>query len=853
MRPPGCSSQRRVRPCRTVCALVVLAGALFLAGGAPSLAAEGDRYRGRLLAEVLKEFQDQGMVLIFSSAVVPKDLRVSLEPAATEPRAILEEILGPLGLEARDGPSGSILVVPARPVTGSITGRVISQAGGQPIAGALLRLPGTKSRALSREDGSFDIAEVPEGEHLVVVDAVGYATATFARVRVEAGDDTELTVELASHPGFVTEVIVTPNKHSVVRQELESSRTVTGDEAVLAPTFAGDVTRVVELLPGVAAPDNSAAFNVRGSVARDVSMVLDGLELYDPFHLQSFQSPFSLIDSNVVDKIDFFGGGYTADFGDRHGGFIEVSTIGPGEAHRGEVELGTVNSRASYQAPFVGGRGSWLVSARGWYPEAVLETTELGQGENLEPRFADLYAKAAFSRSERHLFSAHTLLSYDELNFEEVGEDINEEVDAETKNWYVWLRSIDNWSPAWSTETVLSVGQIDRIRDGVSALDEAVIVNDDRTVDFLGLKHDSTWQISDAQAVKAGVDARWLDATYRYSNETPADPSESTFRRLDPDGAFFGVYAAHRGRPLSSVVTEVGLRWDRQTHTDDNQISPRLNVMWRPGERSEIRLAAGRFNQSQRIHELQIEDGETEFSPAEVSEQAELSVRHSFRPGLTVRLDAYYRRLTDLRPRYENLFEPIEFFPETTEDRVLVAPDGARLRGAELLVGGDPNRPFYWWVSYVRSSAEDQVDGRDEPRSWDQPHAGRFLASYRRDNRWFISLSGSAHTGWPTTAVTGLPFIDEDGEMDFEVIPGERNSIRFSRYARLDFKARRGFTLPRGRLWLTLEIVNVTDRENECCIDEFEFEQNPDGSIDQTTLFDHWLGGTPSFTVLWEF
>ena len=36
------------------------------------------------------------------------------------------------------------------------------------------------------------------------------------------------------------------------------------------------------------------------------------------------------------------------------------------------------------------------------------------------------------------------------------------------------------------------------------------------------------------------------------------------------------------------------------------------------GNRSEMRLALGRFHQSQRIHELNVEDGETEFLPAEV-------------------------------------------------------------------------------------------------------------------------------------------------------------------------------------------------------------------------------------------
>jgi hypothetical protein len=327
------------------------------------------------------------------------------------------------------------------------------------------------------------------------------------------------------------------------------------------------------------------------------------------------------------------------------------------------------------------------------------------------------------------------------------------------------------------------------------------------------------------------------------------DPAASTAIRLDPDGTSVGVYAAYRVRVSPELATEVGLRWDRQNYTRDNQLSPRFNAVWRPGERSELRLALGRFTQSQRIHELHVEDEETLFSRAEVAEQAEMSLRHAFRAGPRMRLDAYERKLTDLRPRFENLFEPIELFPETTEDRVRIDPEEARLRGVELLLRGDPNRPLFWWVSYALSSAEDVIFGRDVPRSWDQTHAGKFLLGYRRDERWSVSLSGSAHSGWPTTPVGGVLVAPDEVDPDV----GERNSDRLSRYVRFDLKARRSFSPPRGRLWLTIEVLNLTNRDNACCLNEVLFFPQPDGTVHARRDFDNWLGTTPSFSVLWEF
>jgi hypothetical protein len=816
-------------------------------------AADEVEYRGRRLVDVLREFQDQGLDVIFSSAVVAKGLRVSVEPAASEPRAMLEEILLPLGLRAKDGPAGSILIVPSPAAVGRLKGRVLSVAGGRPVVGAAVRLLETGDSVLSDSDGSFEIERVPLGTYEMTVEAIGFSTATLTRVRIASETDTELTIELKAQPMLVTEVVVTPNRHSVVRQEQASRHIVTGEEAILAPSIGDDISSIVELLPGVAAADSSAAFNVRGSVAQDVSMVLDGLELYDPFHLQSFQSPFSLIDANVVDRIDFFGGGYTADLGDRHGGFVEISTLAPADSGRREIELGTQNSRVTYRSPMSAGSGAWMLSTRAWYPEAVVDTTELGAGENLDPRFGDVYAKAAFNVSPRHRLSVHGLFAYDRLTFVETGEEVNESVDTLTRNGYAWLRALSAWTPNLTSETIVSGGRIERQRDGVSSEDGAIIVDDDRVVDFYGMRHDSIWQISNAHALKAGAEVRWLGAEYRYSNEFEEDPDESTFTRLDPDGTSLGVYVAHRTRITPELATELGARWDRQTYTDDNQFSPRFNAVWRPGERSELRLALGRFHQSQRIHELHVEDGETEFSPAEIAEQAELSIRHGFRSGIRTRFDLYYRELSDLRTRYENLFEPIELFPETTEDRVRIEPEEARLQGVELLVRGDAQKPLFWWVSYTLSSAEDVIDGEDVPRSWDQTHAGRVLVGYRRDDRWSLSLSGSLHRGWPTTPVLVESETLPDGSIEYEAVPGERNTDRFSTYSRLDFKARRSIPISRGNLWLTLEIVNLTDRDNPCCLNEVFFDPQPDGTVDARRDFDYWLGITPSFSVLWEF
>lgn len=824
-----------------------IAATLIVALAVAALAAaETASFRGRFLAEVLDALRQRGLRIVYSSAVVTAQMRVTVEPAANQPRAILDEILPPLGLRAQDGPDGTVLVV--RAAAGTLQGRVISTTRGTAVAGATITILDTGVTAASRPDGAFSLEDVPGGAHQVRVEATGFIPRT-ASVEIRPSRTKDLVVGLEPLPNFVEEVVVTPGRVALLQQEQSSLLSVSDDDVLLAPSFAGDVSRIVESLPGVAAQDNSAAFNVRGSLAEDVSIILDGLELYEPFHLRQFQSPFSHLDTEIVDRVDFLGGAFTADYGDRHGGVVQISTQSPVPGHT-VLSAGNINSHLAHAGSLPGGN-SWRASLRGWYPEAFRETIEIGE-PGLEPRFGDAYLNGTFVVSPTTVFSAHGLFAYDEFDFDQEGEE--QTIDASSESGHFWLRGLHTWGPVTSSESVLSAGWIERARAGISdPEDELLVVEDDRRTRFLGLRHDMTWRLTDHNRFKAGIDVRYLDAEYRYRSGPEDDPASIETLRPEPTGTSYGLYVADRMAMTDDLAMEFGVRWDRQTYVGEGQVSPRINALWRLGERSELRFGVGQYFQSQRIYELRIEDRETDFRPAERSRQAGVTFTHRFAREIRFRIDAYYRSLDRLRPRYENLFTPIELYPETEPDRVLIDADKARLKGVELMLQAAPGARFYWRASYALSSAEDVIDGEGVARSWDQTHAGSFLVGYRLGESWFFSLAGLAHTGWPTTPLRDDVTVAPPDEPELEDILGPRNSDRFPPYLRFDVKASRSFALRQATLRFEVEVINVTDRQNACCIDDVEAEVLPSGAVDVQSQYGYWLGITPLFRMIWQF
>ena len=74
----------------------------------------GVKYAGRPLGDVLRELQDTGLNIVFSSEIVRPTMKVLSEPKAVLPREVLDEILRPHALQVRPGRGGTLLVVRLR-------------------------------------------------------------------------------------------------------------------------------------------------------------------------------------------------------------------------------------------------------------------------------------------------------------------------------------------------------------------------------------------------------------------------------------------------------------------------------------------------------------------------------------------------------------------------------------------------------------------------------------------------------------------------------------------------------------------------------------------------------------------
>ncbi len=825
------------------------------------------------LTEALIELRQQGLGLLFTSQVVRPEMQVEAAPTATSKRQILDQLLAPHGLAVELSPAGTLVVIKQPlPTTGSLTGQVWERRSRHPLAGVQVLLPSTPFATVSDGDGHFELGELPADEHLLELRRAGFVVEQ-RQITVVAGQALELAVGLVPAPLALGEIIVTPSTISLLRTDPLPQLALERDEIAALPHLGDDLFRALDLLPGVSGNELTAQFNIRGGRADEVLVILDQLELYEPYHLPDFSNALSLIAPPVIGEMDLILGGFPAQFGDRMGGVLDMRTTEPAADRHGQFGLGIISVLASNSGRFAQQRGSWFTVGR----LGSLELLSDFLSEDEQPHFGDGFGKLEYQLVDTQRLGLRVLHGEDSLQFQVTEEGDQEQARTEYTNTYLWLTHQALLGDRLFVDTVLSRGRVQRGRSSseIEPEDQGFQLRDQRNLEIFGLKQDWSSQThgdSDGHYRRWGFDLRHLRADYDYFNNRQledlfdairSEPRVGTtefHQRLS--GEHYSLYFSDRWR-WQQLTTEFGLRFDRHTATADSDLSPRLNLVWALGQASTLRAAWGYYFQSQRLYELRVEDGETELLPSERTEQLALGLEHLFSSGITLRLDLYRRDIRDPQPRYENIFDPVSLFPEIEPDRVRFAPQHSRSSGVELFVRGPRGNQFGWWASYAFSRVEDEIDGVDLPRSFDQPHALNASLSYQPGPRWTFNLAFRYHTGWRTTALSGELELDDDGELEDDEEEAEPELVlrfgplygeRLPDYHRLDLRISRQWSLRNGKITLFFDLQNLYARKNLAGIDvEIDFELQDDGAVRLLPIEETWGGLLPSLGFRWEF
>jgi hypothetical protein len=652
------------------------------------------------------------------------------------------------------------------------------------------------------------------------------------------------------------EIVVHASRYRLTADLPSSDAVLTQADITNMPRLGDETLRAVQRLPGFATNGFSSLGSVRGGELNETAIVLDGLRLYEPFHLKNFLSPISLLDTRVVDSMEVYSGGFPVIHGERMSAIIEASSIEPPPTRYYEAGLSLFHANALASTPFADGRGRALVSGR---RSNASELAQFSEEEIGEPEYFDAFGKAEYEASDSTRMSVNMLASGDRITaFKDAG---REQARAEYRNVYAWGALEHDWSDASSTRLILSYTDVNNERTGQVEDPGRRVgqVRDIRNFHVIGLRADQRFGLLGLDH-RVGFEVRRLWGKYDYASNVTfaagfpfADSPGVELERIaqpKPDGFESATWWDTRLALGSRWTLLAGLRFDTQTFDgsgDAAQIAPRVNVLYDLSATTRLRASWGRFFQAQGINELQVEDGVERFHQAQHADHVIVSLDQQLAMGLDLRIEAYRKSYRDLHPRFENLFNPLALLPEMQLDRVMVDPDSARAEGVEAMVHWESQGPWRGWLAYAWSRTRDRIDGRNVARRWDQTHAVSLGLTWA-SGPWTATVTDNFHTGWPTTQLSLAT--TAGGAQQFVI--GERNAVRMDYYNSLDLRLTRTFVLARGALDVFVEASNALSRENACCID-YTVTRRADGSAELAENTDTWLPLVPSIGVLWRY
>jgi hypothetical protein len=246
-------------------------------------------------------------------------------------------------------------------------------------------------------DGGIELAREILAEHgLFLVEA---APKVYSVVRGKAA--AIAAQPQTTSPQIVEAVVVQTSRYTLSNAFAASTTFITQEQIKDLPELAGETLRAIQRLPGSATNGFSSIGSVRGGEPGEVAIVLDGLRLYEPFHLKNFLSPVSLLDSRLIDGIEYYSGGFPAIYGDRMSAIIDARSVHPGPSPYYELGLNLFHTSALASAVFDDGRGHALLSYR---RSNLGELSQFSETEVGEPNYQDAFGRVDYKLGERARF-----------------------------------------------------------------------------------------------------------------------------------------------------------------------------------------------------------------------------------------------------------------------------------------------------------------------------------------------------------------------------------------------------------------------------------------------------------------
>lgn len=305
------------------------------------------------------------------------------------------------------------------------------------------------------------------------------------------------------------EAVEIRSKKNTVADKVEMSRIdIPVNQIKEIPALLGekDVLKVIQLLPGVqTGGEGQSGLYVRGGGPDQNLMLLDEAVVYNASHLFGF---FSVFNGDALKSVELVKGGFPARYGGRLSSVIDLSMKeGNNRRYTGEVGVGVLSSRFTFEGPIKEGKSSFMISGRRTYIDLLIQPfLYAATGNNGGYYFYDFNAKANYTLSNKDRLYLSGYFGKDEF-YTKIREDrARLDTDFGWGNRTVTARWNHVFSPKLFSNASLIYSHY-KLNIGLESYDgfeDTFLLSYQSVIDDIGFKYDFDWRPHPNHQVRYG-------------------------------------------------------------------------------------------------------------------------------------------------------------------------------------------------------------------------------------------------------------------------------------------------------------------------------------------------------------
>jgi outer membrane receptor protein involved in Fe transport len=657
--------------------------------------------------------------------------------------------------------------------------------------------------------GYFLIPSLPANRNLtLIISYVGYQTKSFT-IRLAKDKVTHYNIPLETR-GIQLKTIeqVGERIKNIDGSKLSVSRISAKELEAMPKGVETDVFRSVQYLPGVQSTgDISAQYYVRGGASNQNLVLVDGITIYNPFHAMGL---FGVVDPDMVNNIEFYKGGFSAEYGERISSVMSIVTKDGNKNNFGAIASASLmTSKLLLEGPIP--HGSFIFTGRKSYSNQILKKFLNEQTVPID--FSDFSFKLNYSDDDfikGAKFLVNGFYSSDNI--------ANADPKIEDYNWknnvfgFRWFQVGD--SPLF-LELGLSASSFEGSLEPKFSTASAM----NNSVKDLGIQMNFTYMFDNKDEIAVGYHINQVETNLSIQNAV------NSISEINSTGANISLYAKYKFMQWETLDFDFGTRINVATLSANKEMEkfePRVNIAWHMFPGFTIKGAWGIFQQS--MTTVTDENSVINIFEPWVIIPAYIQTPRARHYSAGVEIDPF----SILNLSVEGYYKTVDHLPLLNENRIFVTdPDfvegSSESYGLEGYFRLSPE-PFNFTCSYTYAFAYKMLNNlRYYPR-YDNRHKVNLGLDIKLGKGWTTSVQWIYTSGLPFTQIQGYydkyylqniftPWNALDPRMPFLIL-GVQNFARLPDYHRLDFTVSKKLDLDFMKMNLDFSIINVYDRKN---------------------------------------